>query len=96
MMKNKTTPFTITKPSVDSEVENLFELKLVIYNDDVNTFQHVIECLIEYCNHSSEQAEQCAYIIHRKGKYCVKNGSFEKLKPMAEALLKNDLSVKIE
>ena len=95
-MKNNTQTLLKKETSTKEETKQLLELKLVIYNDDVNTFQHVIECLIEYCNHSSEQAEQCAYIIHRKGKYCVKNGSFEKLKPMAEALLKNDLSVKIE
>jgi len=95
-MKNNTETLLENETTSKEEIKQLLELKLVIYNDDVNTFQHVIECLIEYCNHSSEQAEQCAYIIHRKGKYCVKNGSFEKLKPMAEALLKNDLSVKIE
>ena len=95
-MKNKTTPFTITKASTDSEVEKLFELKLVIYNDDVNTFQHVIHCLMVYCKHSLEQAEQCANIIHYKGKYEVKNGSFKALKPIAKALLENNLRVKIE
>jgi ATP-dependent Clp protease adaptor protein ClpS len=96
MMKNKTTPITITKASIDNEVKKLFELKLVIYNDDVNTFQHVIHCLLEYCKHSLEQAEQCANIIHSKGKYGVKNGSFKNLKPIANALLENYLSVKKE
>jgi ATP-dependent Clp protease adaptor protein ClpS len=95
-MKNKTTPITITKASIDNEVEKLLELQLVIYNDNVNTFQHVIHCLMDYCKHTLEQAEQCANIIHYKGKYEVKNGSFKTLKPIANALLENNLSVKIE
>lgn len=70
--------------------------KLVIYNDDINSFQHVILCLIKYCKHSIEQAEQCAMFIHTKGRYSVKTGSYESLKPIKEALTENGLNAKIE
>ena len=56
---------------------------LIIYNDDVNTFEFVIESLIEICKHNSIQAEQCTWIIHHNGKCAVKRGGVEKLKPMA-------------
>jgi len=60
---------------------------LVVFNDDVNTFDHVINTLIRVCRHSAEQAEQCTWIIHYKGKCAVKKGSFYELKPMKEAIL---------
>jgi ATP-dependent Clp protease adaptor protein ClpS len=69
---------------------------LIIYNDDVNTFQFVTECLIEICGHDALQAEQCTLLIHYTGKCVVKNGIFKKLKPMCEALLDRGLSAKIE
>lgn len=69
---------------------------LIIYNDDVNTFEFVIDSLVDICNHSSIQAEQCTWLIHHKGKCAVKRGSFEKLKPMAEAFLDRGISAKIE
>ncbi|HEY6160034.1 MAG TPA: ATP-dependent Clp protease adaptor ClpS [Bacteroidia bacterium] len=77
--------------------EKLVDIKeLVLYNDDVNTFEHVIDSLIKICNHEPEQAEQCAYIVHYKGKCTVKAGEFEKLRPMCEALLDRGLSATIE
>lgn len=69
---------------------------LLVYNDDVNTFEHVIRCLVKYCDHTLEQAEQCAYLIHYKGKCDVKRGTLEKLKPIHEALLDQHLSAVIE
>lgn len=82
-----------TKPYYE-EVEVLLEelldqeaSNLVVYNDEVNTFDHVINVLMKVCEHSREQAEQCTLIIHYKGKCAVKNGSFEELKPMCEAIL---------
>lgn len=69
---------------------------IILYNDPVNTFPHVIECLMKYCDHAKEQAEQCAIIVHHKGKTDIKHGDLSKLKPIAEALLENGLSVKIE
>ena len=91
---------TITAPEVDIDVaiKQLLATtqSIVLYNDDVNTFDHVIECLIRYCKHSLNQAEQCATIVHYNGKCSVKNGSYDELKPICEALLENGLSAKIE
>lgn len=69
---------------------------LVLYNDDYNTFDWVIECLVKVCEHNSLQAEQCAHLVHYKGKCVVKNGTFKKLKPLCENLLEKGLTVKIE
>ena len=69
---------------------------LILYNDDVNTFEFVAESLIKVCEHDALQAEQCAYLVHYTGKCVVKNGTFKKLKPLCEALLERGLSAKIE
>ncbi|MFT3795922.1 ATP-dependent Clp protease adaptor ClpS [Flavobacterium sp.] len=69
--------------------------EIVLYNDDVNTFDHVIDTLIAVCNHTSEQAEQCAIIVHYKGKCTVKTGSYDELKPQCTALLEAGLSAEI-
>jgi len=71
------------------------ENQIVLYNDDVNTFDHVINTLVTTCNHSSEQAEQCAIIVHYKGKCTVKSGSFNDLKPRCNKLLQAGLSAEI-
>ena len=77
--------------------EELVDIKeLILYNDDVNTFEHVIDSLIKICGHEPEQAEQCAYIVHYKGKCAVKCGEYEKLRPLCEALLEKGLSATIE
>ena len=60
---------------------------LVVFNDDVNTFEHVINTLVKVCKHSVEQAEQCTLLIHYKGKCVVKHGSFAELRPMCEGIL---------
>ena len=62
-------------------------LDLVVFNDDVNTFEHVIQVLMKVCKHTHEQAEQCTLIIHYRGKCAVKKGSRDELKPMCEAIL---------
>jgi len=69
---------------------------LVLWNDDINTFEWVIETLISVCGHSAEQAEQCAIIIDSKGKYGVKQGSYETLKPMWEAITERGINATIE
>lgn len=69
---------------------------LVLYNDDVNTFDYVIECLVKVCRHDPEQAEQCAYLVHFTGKCVIKNGTFKKLRPLCESLLEKGLTAKIE
>lgn len=68
-------------------IDLIDERDLVVFNDDVNTFEHVINTLIRVCNHSAEQAEQCTWIIHYKGKCSVKKGSKSELVPMKEAIL---------
>ncbi len=68
---------------------------LVLHNDDVNTFDFVIESLIEICDHTVEQAEQCTWLVHYKGKCDVKSGSFDFLEPMCTALLERGLSAEI-
>ena len=80
-----------------SSKEKLTEIKeLILYNDDVNTFEHVIKALVEICDHELIQAEQCTLIVHHNGKCAVKNGTFDKLKPICEALLEQGLTAKIE
>ena len=69
--------------------------KLVLWNDDVNTFDFVIESLIEICGHTLEQAEQCTILVHYKGKCTVKTGSLKVLKPMHEKLLSRSLTSEI-
>lgn len=69
--------------------------KLVLHNDDFNTFDFVIECLIEVCKHTPEQAEQCTILVHYKGKCTVKTGSMELLKPMHEKLISRGLTSEI-
>lgn len=69
--------------------------EIIVYNDDVNTFDHVIETLIRVCNHTSEQAEQCSIIIHYKGKCTVKTGVLDELKPQCSSLLEAGLSAEI-
>jgi ATP-dependent Clp protease adaptor protein ClpS len=68
---------------------------LIVYNDDVNTFEHVIATLIRVCQHSPEQAEQCTWIIHHKGKCTVKSGQLEELRPMKEAICEVGIDAKI-
>ena len=69
---------------------------LILYNDDYNTFDWVIDCLIKVCGHDFLQAEQCAHLVHFKGKCVIKNGTFNKLKPLCESLLEKGLTAKIE
>ena len=69
---------------------------LVVYNDEVNTFDWVIQCLIEMCNHTFEQSEQLSLLIHFKGKATVKTAPFDDLRPMKDALVERGLSAVIE
>lgn len=72
------------------------EHNIILYNDDVNSFDHVIECLIKICEHEPMQAEQCAYITHYNGKCDVKSGSYYELKPKKESLIEEGLNVTIQ
>jgi ATP-dependent Clp protease adaptor protein ClpS len=69
--------------------------QIILFNDDYNTFDHVIDMLMNYCDHSEEQAEQCAWITHLYGKCSVKEGPYDELHPIAIALLEEGLSVEI-
>jgi len=69
---------------------------LIVWNDDVNTFEWVIETLINICGHTQEQAEQCAIIIDSKGKYAVKEGSYDLLKPQCDAITDRGINATIE
>ena len=88
-----------TKEKIKEEVEvsvgesHLNEI--VLFNDEVNTFDHVIETLVDVCKHSYEQAEQCSLLVHYKGKCTVKTGLYEELEPQCTQLLKAGLSAEI-
>jgi ATP-dependent Clp protease adaptor protein ClpS len=69
---------------------------LILYNDDVNTFEFVTKCLISICGHTPLQAEQCTYLVHYAGKCVVRNGTFRQLRPLCEALIEHGLSAKVE
>jgi len=70
--------------------------QLIVWNDEVNTFEWVIETLMDVCGHNFEQAEQCSYIIHFKGKYAVKEGAYDDLKPMCDAILDRGINATVE
>ena len=88
----------LTKSYEDIDIETMTEdpCQLIVWNDEVNTFEWVIETLMEVCKHSYEQAEQCAYIIHFKGKYAVKNGSYDDLKPACNAITERGINATVE
>ncbi len=95
--KNPKTMATIEKTQVETSVLEAVGInnEIVLYNDDVNTFDHVIDTLIRVCNHDELQAEQCALLVHYKGKCTVKTGSFDELKPQCTQLLEAGLSAEI-
>ncbi len=83
----------LEKPVTDTKKKKQNEI--ILYNDDYNTFDHVIESLIYACDHTPEQAEQCSILVHYKGKCTVKTGSYEDLKPRCSKLLDAGLSAEI-
>ena len=87
-----------TKEKQDVSLKELLneQSKVVVYNDDFNTFDWVIQCFIDICRHNSTQAEQLSYIIHFNGKAIVKTGSEKELKPIKDALVDRGLSAVIE
>jgi ATP-dependent Clp protease adaptor protein ClpS len=76
-------------------VETTDVMDLIVFNDEVNTFEHVINTLIKVCKHTAEQAEQCTMLIHYKGKCAVKNGSFDFLRPMRESICEAGIDARI-
>jgi ATP-dependent Clp protease adaptor protein ClpS len=91
-------PHTATQLQEETDVLTSVEesCSLIVWNDEVNTFEWVIETLIEVCGHSENQAEQCSMIIHTKGKYAVKEGSYDALKPMCDAITERGIGATIE
>ena len=85
-----------TEINIDELISELNGKTLVLYNDDHNTFDYVIKCLMIWCDHSSTQAEQCAMIVHTKGKCSVKHGIHSKLKAIYTILSEAGLTVSIE
>jgi ATP-dependent Clp protease adaptor protein ClpS len=90
MVKQKDNPSHIQQDSTT------IQRGLILYNDEVNTFDFVIDTLIEVCNHEHEQAEQCALITHFKGKCTVKTGNYDEIKPMYEEMTLRGLTVSLE
>lgn len=88
---------TIEKVKEEVLIDELIGInnEIVLYNDDVNTFDHVIDTLIRVCKHTAEQAEQCSIIVHYKGKCTVKTGHIDELKPQCTSLLEAGLSAEI-
>jgi ATP-dependent Clp protease adaptor protein ClpS len=88
---------TIEKVKEEVLIDELVSInnEIVLYNDDVNTFDHVIDTLIRVCKHAQEQAEQCAILVHYKGKCTVKTGHLDELKPQCTSLLEAGLSAEI-
>ena len=95
MMTNN---FTDTEELLELDVitKEKKENNIILFNDDVNTFEWVIETLIEICGHTLEQAEQCAMFIHYKGKYAVKKGDYDTLKPMCNSITERGIGATVE
>lgn len=80
--------------SVEELLSSNYEI--ILFNDDVNTFDHVIDTLMAVCKHEPLQAEQCALLVHYTGKCAVKTGSYKELEPLCSKLLEADLSAEIQ
>ena len=91
----KVKPLYQREVAVEVLEEDIDVKDLVVFNDDFNTFEHVINTLIRVCEHSPEQAEQCTLLIHFKGKCAVKTGLFEELKPMKDSICEAGIDAKI-
>ena len=89
---------THTKEKIQTDILTEVEepCSLIVWNDEVNTFEWVIETLIDVCNHTQEQAEQCAWLIHHKGKYAVKQGIYDELKPMCDEITDRGIGATVE
>jgi ATP-dependent Clp protease adaptor protein ClpS len=90
-----TKPWVEEATTVELLEEDVDLRELVVFNDDINTFEHVIKTLISVCKHTTEQAEQCTWLIHFKGKCTVKSGSFEELKPERDGICEAGIDAKI-
>lgn len=89
MVKEKIQPVTENQDTLSSTRE------LILFNDDVNTFDFVVNTLMEVCGHDPLQAEQCTMVAHFNGKCPVKSGSFDELKPIHDEMTHRELTVSI-
>lgn len=96
MVVMNTNPFTQFEEEANALTATVSSCQLIVWNDEVNTFDWVIETLMDICGHSFEQAEQCSVFIHYKGKYAVKDGLYDDLKPMCEAILERGINATVE
>jgi ATP-dependent Clp protease adaptor protein ClpS len=87
---------TLEQQETDVLTQTEDPCSLIVWNDEVNTFEWVIETLMQVCGYSEEQAEQCSYIIHFRGKYAVKKGSYDELKPLCDAITERGIGATIE
>ena len=94
--KNTYSPSTYTDEDVAVLTEEAIDYKLIVWNDEVNTFDWVIDALMAVCGHEREQAEQCTMLIHYKGKCAVKNGSYDELKAQRDAITDRLINATIE
>ena len=83
------------KKQVSNKISKVDENQIILYNDDINTFDHVIETLMNVCGHKPLQAEQCTLIVHYKGKCSVKSGTLIDLKPRLKKLIQANLTAEI-
>jgi ATP-dependent Clp protease adaptor protein ClpS len=95
-IKSSYNPQTETTEDIDVLIEEEVNHNLVVWNDEVNTFDWVIDTLMDICGHEREQAEQCAMLIHTKGKYAVKQGAYHILKPQCDAITERLINATIE
>lgn len=98
MNKSFDKPKPMQRELVETDVltEHEEPCSLIVWNDEVNSFEWVIETLVDICGHSTEQAEQCALIIHTQGKYAVKYGNYDDLKPQCDAITDRGIGATIE
>lgn len=91
-------PKNLTEAYEDTDVMTSLDepCSLIVWNDEVNTFDWVIITLVEVCGHTQEQAEQCSYLIHFQGKYAVKEGAYDDLKPMCDKITDRGIGATIE
>ncbi len=89
-------PLHWEESEVDLQNDTAQKYNLIVWNDDVNTFDWVIQTLIDVCRHEQEQAEQCAMIIHFKGKCSVKTGEYDTLKSMKDEIVERGINATIE
>lgn len=96
MAATKSDNMTEVREDTDVMTSNEEPCSLVVWNDEVNTFEWVIVTLVEVCGHTQEQAEQCSLFIHFQGKYAVKEGSYDDLKPMCEKITDRGIGATVE